>query len=876
MPYLARLREAVSGRGGKKRGLARKNVQDPYVAIGTTAADRRRRLRRLVAGASTSHRGPIVIVPARVAVALCTVALLSALLCIHLWPNRVDLHLGDTADREIVAQRSVRFEDTSSTTLLREDAREHVENRYEVIPNATDAATETVESAFSLINDAVADIVRTRRVETDLLPDGTTKAASASLVKDQASRLLKQLQESGDSTRVGIFPATLNVGALAALIGQSDGVRQKARNAALLVTKRAMERSITDDTDDLNRARQDIRLDTGSAGILRDNTAVRDAVGAIVAFALRPNQHFDARQTDRLRQQAQLSVVPQITRYAAGQTILRPGERVTQRHLDAFAALGLQNAHIDTTTVLVIVLLVILLVTLVGTYLRRFHRILYDDTSQLFLLAILTIISVIGLKIGSTLLGLPFSGVHFGYLGMMCVASAGMVIALLLSPSVATLIVGLLSIASGLVLNNELRFTVITLGSSLVGIVAVARLRNRGDLVRSAFLLCSANAILNVLVGQLEGDLPQELLYGAVWGVVSGLFALVLFWLGVAVFEKPFGITTHLRLLELTDPATPILQEFRLRVPGTYAHSLMVANLAHAAAEAIGSDALLVRVAAYYHDLGKMNRPEFFIENQGNADNIHDRLSPSLSALILINHVKEGLEMAEGMGLPPRVREVIQQHHGTTLMKYFYHRASGGAQNATLEAQFRYPGPKPQTKEAAILMLADSVEAASRTLDKQTPARIAEFVARMVEDKRADGQLDECDLTMRDLRVIQELFVRTLCGTLHARIEYPGSPANAVAAVPALTLIAADPEEAILENLTLTGSAALDTPNGAANMPMGPIAIDSLPSLSALSETTPLYGDPDTNTAFPENGAAPRSVLGARPRSRKKPAHGGE
>lgn len=213
-----------------------------------------------------------------------------------------------------------------------------------------------------------------------------------------------------------------------------------------------------------------------------------------------------------------------------------------------------------------------------------------------------------------------------------------------------------------------------------------------------------------------------------------------------------------------------------MRVPGTYAHSLMVGNLAHAAAEAIRADGLLARVAAYYHDLGKMNRPEFFIENQSNAENIHDRLAPSMSALILISHVKDGLEMAAAVGLPPRVCDVIQQHHGTSLMKYFYHRATGGAQDPTLEAQFRYAGPKPQTKEAAILMLADSVEAASRTLDKPTPARIADFVARMVEDKRADGQLDECDLTLRDLKTIQDVFARTLSGTLHARVEYPAPP----------------------------------------------------------------------------------------------------
>ncbi len=169
-----------------------------------------------------------------------------------------------------------------------------------------------------------------------------------------------------------------------------------------------------------------------------------------------------------------------------------------------------------------------------------------------------------------------------------------------------------------------------------------------------------------------------------------------------------------------------------------------------------------------------MNRPEFFIENQSGGENVHDRLSPTLSALVLISHVKEGLVMAEAVGLPPRVREVIEQHHGTTLIKYFYFRATGGLPDPNLEPQFRYPGPRPQSKEAAILMLADTVEAASRTLDKPTPARIADFVARIVEDKRADGQLDECDLTLRDLQIVQEVFARTLSGTLHARIEYPG------------------------------------------------------------------------------------------------------
>ncbi|MFM7320441.1 MAG: HDIG domain-containing metalloprotein, partial [Armatimonadota bacterium] len=215
--------------------------------------------------------------------------------------------------------------------------------------------------------------------------------------------------------------------------------------------------------------------------------------------------------------------------------------------------------------------------------------------------------------------------------------------------------------------------------------------------------------------------------------------------------------------------------------PGTYAHSLMVANLSHAAAEAVGADALLTRVAAYYHDLGKMNRPEFFIENQ-TGENVHENINPSLSAIVLTSHVKEGVEMAAAIGIPPRVREVMSQHHGTSLMRYFYHQATGGVPNKQLEAQFRYPGPKPQSKEAAILMLADTVEAASRTLARPTPQRLAEFVVRMVEEKREDGQLDESDLTLRDLRAIEEVFTTILSGTLHGRIAYPDSPANDTAA----------------------------------------------------------------------------------------------
>lgn len=730
-----------------------------------SVAERRRKRRQRHNAASRSTLMDMAVSWPRVGLSVCTILLLTTLLCVHLLPNRISWRLGDAADREIVATRTVRYEDTAATGRMREEAAHQVEDRYEAITGARSIALEGIRTIFDRIEEAA----RANKTPATS-PAAPFSAATPPPVSNTAAEVVAHI-----GSEIPVAPEASDI---ALLLRQKDDVRQVARSVAEKMTARAMDRGITVNTGDLRYVREQLPRDDELKNL--SSPELREAVAHIVGVTLTANRRVNTRETERERESARAAVPMQMRRLSAGTIIVRPTERVTQVHLDQFAALGLQANRLDAVTVATITLLVTLLTALASVYLRQFHRDLYEDTRRLLLLCILSVISVLGLKIGSALLGISsVPGVHFGYLGMMCVASAGMVIALLLSPRVGLLTVALLSVASGLALNNELRFTVITLGSSLIGIVCVSTLKNRGDLMRATLFLCAGNALLNVLIGQLEGDQWNELLTGALWGVVSGVFAVALFYFGVAAFEKPFGITTHLRLLELTDPATPILQEFRLKVPGTYAHSLMVSNLAHAAAEDICADALLVRVAAYYHDLGKMNRPEFFVENQSNAENIHDRIAPSLSAIILASHVKEGVEIAREIGLPPLVIDLIQQHHGTTLMKYFYHRATGGLPDPTLEAQFRYAGPKPQTKEAAILMIADSVEAASRTLTRPTPTRIADFVARIIEDKRADGQLDECDLTLKDLRTIHEAMARTLSGALHARIEYPsGTPAT--------------------------------------------------------------------------------------------------
>jgi putative nucleotidyltransferase with HDIG domain len=246
---------------------------------------------------------------------------------------------------------------------------------------------------------------------------------------------------------------------------------------------------------------------------------------------------------------------------------------------------------------------------------------------------------------------------------------------------------------------------------------------------------------------------------------------------GILLLQRPFGITTHLGLLELSNPQLPLLRRLQADAPGTYHHSMMVANLAGAAAEAIGADALLTRVGALYHDIGKLDRPAFFVENQAllGVENAHERLSSSLSGLVIIAHAKDGADLARAHRLPPEVVDIVAQHHGTTLVRYFYVQAlSGERPESVSEDQFRYPGPIPETKEAALVMLADGVQAAVKSMDDPTPQRVQQRVREIIRDRVVYGQLDKCDLTFRDLAAAEVAMSRVLAAALvRNRIEYP-------------------------------------------------------------------------------------------------------
>jgi putative nucleotidyltransferase with HDIG domain len=354
----------------------------------------------------------------------------------------------------------------------------------------------------------------------------------------------------------------------------------------------------------------------------------------------------------------------------------------------------------------------------------------------------------------------------------------GMTMAIAYRQELAMLLTASVTLIGVEALGPSLADAVALMATATVGILLLARVRTRSKLLTVGFV-SGGVAMLTILgVGTLEGEpyghlLTASLLW-ALWAVIAGSLMTCL----LPVVERVFSVQTDLSLIELGDPAHPLLQELIRRAPGTYNHSITVASLAEAAAESIGARGLLVRVGAYFHDIGKMLKPGYFVENQGQGDNRHRSLVPAMSTLVIIAHVKDGVDLARQNKVPEPVVDFIQQHHGTTLVEYFYHQASESRKadpngSDIDESSFRYPGPKPQTKEAGILMLADAVESASRALVEPTPSRIESLVEELSRKRLLDGQFDECGLTLEEVHKVGDSLVKSLTAVYHGRVKYP-------------------------------------------------------------------------------------------------------
>ena len=327
------------------------------------------------------------------------------------------------------------------------------------------------------------------------------------------------------------------------------------------------------------------------------------------------------------------------------------------------------------------------------------------------------------------------------------------------------------SISVASMLDSHFYLGVIFIISGIMSSILVLGARKRIAIIRAGFIIGLVQVLSLLLLDHFWIGLPFRYAVFMLNGVACSIIVLGI----LPVFEYLFKTVTNISLLELADFNHPLLQRMVLEAPGTYHHSLVVGNLSDAACSTIGANALLARIGAYYHDIGKLDKAEYFGENQDIKDSKHDALTPAMSKLVIINHVKEGVELAKKYKLSPRLIDFIQQHHGTSLVYYFYRRALETLEDdhEVKEEGFRYPGPKPDSKETAIVLLADSVEAAARALKDPTPSKIEEVVHKIINNKFIDGQLDECELTLKDIENISTVFIRMLGGIYHSRVTYP-------------------------------------------------------------------------------------------------------
>ncbi len=536
---------------------------------------------------------------------------------------------------------------------------------------------------------------------------------------------------------------------------------------------------------DLNRAKE----------LLRQNEFELTAVSAeekkvlISSFDswLRPNLAFSEEETRSLEQQAEVDVDPVVIQVKKGRTIVRAGDEITSQNLVLLNHLKkLKQPYRVLSRFFGILVIVTFFMVALWQYLVLFQKKRGKIKPHYLLLALVLFGALLITKVfvgladvlSETVISESLQNpLNFYFLAP--VAAGTILVILLVDTNVAVLFSLIFAVFVGL-LTGHVSLCVYALAGSLTAVYVLDHYRERLAIIRGGLIIGLVNVVTVValhLYGSTTALGLTALTIRMSGGFLSGLFAAMLASLLLPVLESLFDVTTDIRLLELSNLNKPILRRLAVEAPGTYHHSIVVGTLAEAAAEAIGANALLVRVGAYYHDIGKLKKPSYYVENQIYCSNKHETLSPSMSSLILASHVKDGLSLADEIGLAPKVRDMIPQHHGTRLMTYFYQKARDAADDKhpnISEDDFRYPGPRPQSREAAILMLADQVEAAARTLQDPTPSQIEGMIRRLVQSTIQDGQFDECDITLKDLEDISRAFVRVIAGIHHHRIEYPG------------------------------------------------------------------------------------------------------
>ena len=709
--------------------------------------------------------------------------------------------LGDVADHDIKATRDFLVENEALTEEKRQEAVKKVLSVYDFDPTGNRLATRLRES--------FAEGRKYLSEPAPITAENSSKepATQAESFKDRFFEIL-EIEPDGslfqllsdslfaseiENSVIKLVTRILNQGVVS---NRAMLLDETGKGILLRYVHMEKEVQVTDLNRfyDLKQARAFLESQETSLKRLIAPHSLVDTSIKLASDLIKPNLTFNKRQTELRKSEARKSVKPFYFKVKRGEMILREGERINPEQLlkleEEYSRSGLKDRLGQAPAMAVVIAFLLVTTYMMGLMAGGPSR---GEVKDIFFCA-LTVFVIFLVTMASRLVAEEIAQ-GFGFMKprilffIIPVATGAMLISIFQGFRVAVTFSVILAFLASMVIDGGIDFFMYFLIGNLVAAYGVRDCRERGTLIRAGLNVGAVNVILALAV---------ETLHGSSYGVETGIVCVSAFIGGILVgivttgilplVEMSFGFSTDIKLLELASLDQPLLKELMVRAPGTYHHSVIVSNLVEAAAEAIDANPLLAKVAAYYHDIGKMRKPLYFIENQGQRENKHEKLAPSMSALILISHVKDGVELAREHRLGREIIDIIHQHHGKSLIEFFYQKAKEQAErkeakvSQVKEEDFRYPGPKPQTKEAGLVMLADIVEAATKTLSEPTVARLQGMVQQIINKVFSDGQLNECELTLKDLNEIARNFNKALSGIYHHRVEYPGAVGKNAAA----------------------------------------------------------------------------------------------
>ncbi|WP_099352226.1 HD family phosphohydrolase [Fredinandcohnia onubensis] len=659
------------------------------------------------------------------------------------------------------------IEDKVATKTKQDAAAKEVEDVFTLKSDYADNQVDLVISIFDSIdetNNEALDIYNSKVKEWESLSEDDRGEEPKQLTASERLQILKTKLPQDLTDRI-------QNDVLTALLTASPNQLSRTKDAVITAVNNVMNTRIP--ASEVENAKNKVVEELRYSSV---DTALREPMREMARFAVVQNVYYDVEATEEKRQQAIEAVEP--VKILQGQIIVEEGHLITRDIYRQLELLGMTSTNNPIQPFIGLLLIILLIITGI---IYHFHNemIPTDRHRNIYLLifAIIFTITILLMKGISLFQQIDYSDI--GYI--VPVAMGAMLIKLLINEKVAILSSMVFAVCGSLIFNEGVTGTlnfsagIYFLFGSLAGVLFLSKHNRRAKILQAGLFVALINILVIFSIMLLQNGSYSSLDYGSsiIMAVLSGIIAAVLTIGLLPFFEAGFNILSTMKLIELSNPNHPLLRKILTEAPGTYHHSVMVANLSESACEAIGANGLLARVSSYYHDIGKTKRPHFFIENQMNIENPHDKIAPQLSKTIITAHATDGAETLRKFKMPKEIVDIAEQHHGTTLLKYFFHKAKQQSERDILESDFRYVGPKAKTKEAAVIGIADSVEAAVRSLSTPTPHKIESLVNSIIADRLQDGQFDECDITLKELDVVAKTLCESLKGIFHSRIEYP-------------------------------------------------------------------------------------------------------